>query len=243
MDLRVALMCGIDIPCVGLGVTLHQPKIKEIAFLGEQEFFTGVQTICFQKNKIQSDKIHLDDLNNFQIFMTVMSNKELLDKREAVLNAFNLFFPQYKIILSPRSLIFNDMAINKTITVDEKNFEFIQNIITSICCLRSGPAAQNVFNPANKQAEEIAEKLMKGRKKVAELNGETDISIFTQYLSILSIGLNSMSLNDLMDLTMFQLYDLLERYQMYTSWDIDIRSRLAGAKAESKLDNWMKNIH
>ena len=46
-----------------------------------------------------------------------------------------------------------------------------------------------------------------------------------------------------MDLTIFQLYDLLERYSLFTGWDIDIRSRLAGAKSDSKPDNWMKNIH
>jgi len=30
---------------------------------------------------------------------------------------------------------------------------------------------------------------------------------------------------------------------LYTNWDIDIRSRLAGAKPDSQPDNWMKNIH
>jgi hypothetical protein len=46
-----------------------------------------------------------------------------------------------------------------------------------------------------------------------------------------------------MNLTIFQLYDLIERYSLYINWDIDIRSRLAGAKAEGQPDNWMKNIH
>ena len=84
---------------------------------------------------------------------------------------------------------------------------------------------------------------MRGRQRVAAEKGETNVSIFTQYLSVLTVGLNSMSLNDIMDLTIFQLYDLLERYSLFVGWDIDIRSRLAGAKADSKPDNWMKNIH
>ena len=83
---------------------------------------------------------------------------------------------------------------------------------------------------------------MRGRQRVAELNGSANASIFSQYLSILSVGLQ-MSLQDLMDLTMYQLYDLVERYQLYISWDIDIRSRLAGAKPDDRPDNWMKNIH
>ena len=52
-----------------------------------------------------------------------------------------------------------------------------------------------------------------------------------------------MSLHDALDLTMFQLLDLMERYSLYTNWDIDIRARLAGASIEDKPDNWMKNIH
>jgi hypothetical protein len=42
-----------------------------------------------------------------------------------------------------------------------------------------------------------------------------------------------MSLDDCLNLTMYQLYDLVERYSLYINWDIDIRSRLAGGKPES----------
>ena len=51
-----------------------------------------------------------------------------------------------------------------------------------------------------------------------------------------------MSLDDCINLTMYQLYDLVERYMLYVNWDLDIKSRLAGAKGDSKPDNWMKNI-
>jgi hypothetical protein len=78
--------------------------------------------------------------------------------------------------------------------IDETNFEFLQAAITDICCLKTGPMDQQSFNPANKKAREIAEKLMRGRQRVAAQKGETNISIFSQYLSILTIGTNSMSL-------------------------------------------------
>ena len=84
---------------------------------------------------------------------------------------------------------------------------------------------------------------MRGRQRVAAQKGESNTSIFTQYLSTLTVGLNSMSLQNLMDLTIYQLYDLMERYSLYMNWDLDIRSRMAGAQADSKPENWMKNIH
>ena len=67
--------------------------------------------------------------------------------------------------------------------------------------------------------------------------------MFVQYISILTVGLQSMSLQDCCNLTMYQMLDLVERYSLYTNWDIDIRARLAGASPDEKPDNWMKNIH
>jgi hypothetical protein len=46
-----------------------------------------------------------------------------------------------------------------------------------------------------------------------------------------------------MECTMFQLYDLIERYMLYIAWDMDARTRLAGGKPDSHPDDWMKNIH
>ena len=234
-------MCGIDIPIPECQLVIHQPRIREIAYLGEQDFFTGVQTLCVDKKMMIQDKALLDTTNNFQIFMTIMSEKETADKKVAVQQVCTLLFPDCKTIFTPRSMILQGK--NGMITIDENNFEPMQQIVTQICCLRSGPGDQQSFNPVNEKAAEIARKLMRGRQIVAEQKGETNTSIFSQYLSTLTVGLHSMSLQDLMDLTMFQLYDLIERYMLYINWDMDIRSRLAGGKPDSKPDNWMKNIH
>ena len=243
MDIRLALMCGTDIPIEECQLIVHQPTIKEIALIGEEDFLIGVQTFCIQKNMLlQEDKGLLDNTNNFQIFMTIMSQPETIDKKKAVQNIFSLFFPQYKITITPSSLIFRQEQ-SENILIDENNFNIIQDIISSICCLKNTLSGQENFNPADEKAREIAEKLMRGRKRVAAQKGEDNNSIFVQYLSILTVGMGSMSLQDIMNLTMYQLYDLVERYMLYINWDIDIRSRLAGATPNDKPDNWMKNIH
>ena len=241
MDIRLALMCGTDIPVPECQLVIHQPRVQEIALIGEREFFTGVQTFCIDKRMFVQDKDLLENTNNFQIFMTIMSEKETADKKFAVQQVATLLFPEYKINFTPRSIIFSGKG--GMITVDEANFELLQDAITQICCLRSGPGDQQTFNPADEKAAEIARKLMRGRQIVAQQKGEVNTSIFSQYLSTLTVGLQSMSLQDLMQLTMFQLYDLVERYMLYINWDMDIRARLAGAKPDSKPDNWMKNIH
>ena len=241
MDLRLALMCGSDIPVPECQLTIHQPRIREIALIGERDFFTGIQCLCLNKSMFVKDESVLDATNNFQIFMTIMSEKQAADKKVAVQQVLTLLFPSLRVIFTPRSMMLSGNG--NTITIDESNFEPLQAAISSICCLKTGPMDQQTFNPADEQARIIAEKLMRGRQRVAAQKGESNTSIFSQYISTLTVGLHSMSLQDAMDLTMYQLYDLVERYMLYINWDMDIRSRLAGANPDTKPDNWMKNIH
>lgn len=220
----------------------HQPRIKEISFIGESDFFIGAQTLCLHKTMFIEDKTILDSINNFQIFMTIMLQDETKDKKANILNVLNLLFPSYKVNVTPNSLLFMKEGV-PPITVDGNNFEALQEVLRLIFCMHNGPMDQQAFNPANDKAREIAQKLMRGRQRVAAQNGNSNVSVFSQYMSILTIGLSSMSLQDLTNLTMFQLYDLMERYTLYTAWDLDVRQRLAGGKPEGTPDNWMKNIH
>ena len=241
MDTRLTLMCGTDYPVPECQLIIHQPTIKEIALIGEQDFFSGIQCLCLHKTMFVKDESLLRDINNFQIFMTIMSEKETVDKKIAVQQVCTLLFPQYKLMFTPSSMIL--VKDGQTFMIDENNFEYLQSAISDITCMKTGPMDQTTFNPANEKAREIAEKLMRGRKRVAEEKGQNNVSIFTQYLSILTVGINSMPLQNLMELTIFQLYDLVERYMLYVNWDLDVRCRLAGGKPDSQPDNWMKTIH
>ena len=241
MDHRLAMMCGTDLPVPECQLVIHQPKIKEIALLGEQDFFIGAQCLTLNKSMfITEGKDVLSNTNNFQIFMMVMNEKEAKDKKTATIQVLQLLLPSFKILFTPRSMILN--GDGKNITIDENNFEYFQDILKLVFCTKNGPMDQQSFNPSGDKAREIAEKLMKGRARIAAEKGETNASVFSQYLSILTIA-TSMQLQNLMDLTMFQLYDLVERYNLYITWDIDLRSRLAGGKPDRHPDNWMKNIH
>lgn len=241
MDYRAGLICGIDLPIPECQLIAHQPRIEEIAFIGEADFFVGVQGICIHKSMFTQDKTLLDDINNFQIFMTIMSEKDTKDQKQKIMNVLRLVFPSYNILVTPNSLLFQKDG--QTIIVDGNNFEALQEVMRLIFCMKDGPMDQQAFNPANEQAREIARKLMRGRERVQAQKGSSNSSVFSQYLSILTVGLESMSIQDLMKLTMFQLYDLIERFTLYMAWDLDIKQRLAGGKPEEHPDNWMKNIH
>lgn len=240
MDTRLAMICGTDVPVESCQLVLHQPRLEEIALIGEKNFFSGVQTLCLHKTMFIEDKILLATTTNFQIFMMIMSEKEAKDKKDAVKQVLTLLLPDWQVMITPNSLVFKKDDV--TTLVDEENFDDFQQALRDIFCMEDGPMDQQTFNPVNDKAKEIADKIMKGRQKVAELKGTTNVSVFTQYISMLTIGLH-ISMLDLKKLTMFQLYDLVERFMLWLNWDIDLRSRLAGAKPDEHPENWMKNIH
>ncbi len=240
-NITLSLMTGIDIPVPSCRLILHQPTVYEISLLGELNFFTGAQYLCVDKNSIAAQaKIDLSDQNNFQIFMTIMSQPDLKDKKDIVLQVLRLLFPGHNPIFTQQSIIITKEK--DSFIIDENNFEDLQSIVRKVFCLYNGPEDQRGFNPANAEARAIAEKLMRGRERVAAQKGGTQ-SLYTQYLSILTIALNSMSLQDLMQLTPFQIGDLVERYGLYKNWDLDMKVRLAGGKPEGTVEDWMKNIH
>ena len=209
--------------------------------MGEHEFFVGVQTLTLHKSMfMDKDKGVPESITNFQIFMTIVNGKETADKKEIVKQLFLIIFPKYKVLFTPNSILFQDDNGNHI--VDASNFESLQEILRMVFCVNSTDMDKQAFNPANDAAKEIAEKLMRGRQRVAAQSGENNHSIFSQYLSVLVIG-TQLGFNELQTYTMYQIFDLMERYSLYTNWDIDLRCRLAGGKPDTQPDNWMKNIH
>lgn len=251
-----ALMAGIDIPIPELQTAIHQPKYYEIAYLGEEEYFFGVQLFCFNKNTIiaknqeEREAIKgLSTMNDFQIFMALINESDQAaqaTKKRIVLSVLMLLFPSYNAQFSPlnNGIFMNDPTAQKNFMINETNFEVLKEAISSVSGLNNTIGGQNSgFNPVGKKAARIAAKLMEARARTATSKGGKNSGLLSRYVSILTIGLNSMSLQDCLNLTVFQIYDLMERFGLYTSWDLDIKSRLAGGSPDSKPDDWMQCIH
>lgn len=245
------LISGVDIPIPEFQTAIHQPTVKEISYTGgEEQYFSALQLICFNKQVLfagNEDNEQLKNMSDFDIFMTLISDpkmKNVAEKKESIINLFFLVFPNYNAQFLPHSIFFNNPTTKQNFTIDENNFDTLRNILSKIGNLDNTIGGTNSsFNPANDQAAKIAAKLMRGRTRAAQSRGEGEGGVLSRYVSILTIGLNSMSLDSCLNLTVYQLYDLIERFSLYTNWDLDIKSRLAGGKPDSKPDDWMKNIH
>lgn len=247
-DLRLALMCGIDIPIPECTLTAHQPKLSEIAFIGETDYFIGIQCLCINQNMVQEladANVDLPQVSNFTFFMTMLQSPEMKDKKQCVIDVLSLIFANKRIAFTPNSLLFTDIKTNESSIVDENNFDVFQNVLKQIFCINRA-SDQSVLNPVNDKAKEIAKKIMRGRERVAaqkSKGGSEEESAFVKYISILTIGTNTMNIQNIINLTLYQLYDLIERYYLHLNWDMDAKTRLAGGDPKTQPDDWMKNIH
>lgn len=242
-DIRLALMVGIDIPIPELQISIHPPTIKDIAFMGETDFFTAIQYLCVDKEVLIQDKTLLEEFSNFQVLMKVLEQADK-QKKSIIQTFLLLLFPERQSLILPSSITLTAKGLTP-IVIDDNNFDIIQDYIKAVLCVDNIFQGDNiVYNPANDAAKKIADKIMAGRKKVAQMksNGSNE-SVLTRYVSILTIGLGSMSLEDCTNLTLFQLFDLIERYTALVEWDTDLKVRLAGGKPDKTVESWMRDMH
>lgn len=242
LDIKLALMTGVDIPIPECQLVMHQPTIKEISMIGEKIFFSGIQTLCIDKNLLISmgiEKAQIYNISTFEILTQFLQSEP--EKKQYIKDVLIIMFPRYRVNLTPRALVFTETSSNTTVSVSDDNFEIFQATIKQVMRLQSDT---NSFNPVGAKAQEIAEKLYRARQRVAaQKQNDGGESSLSQYISSLTIGVASMALTEVINLTIYQLYDLLERYGLYTGWDLDVRCRLAGGKADTKPENWMKPLH
>ena len=244
MENELLLISGQDIPFLEAQINIHQPRIFEIALIGEESFLLGCQLLVFSKEKIPlKDRNGLENKSDFEILMSIMCNSKEKEYVNNVLMLLSLLFPQYKIKITLNEIL---LAGEQNITrINNENFNIFKNIVDSIFSLHELELANGDFNPASERASRIAEKIKKGREKVAQLKGknpEKKVAVFSRYISILSVGLHK-DMNSYMNYTVFQLQDEFKRYQMKQSFDQYIQFKIAGAQDLEDVDNWMDDIH
>ena len=124
-------MAGIDIPIPELQLTLTPPTIKDIAFMGEDNFFTAIHYLCLDKSQLVEDESLLQDLTNFQVLMKVIEQSESKEKKTVIITMLSILFPQYNPMITPRSIILRHRDTGDSTLIDSDNFA-IDNLYVDI---------------------------------------------------------------------------------------------------------------
>jgi len=242
MDNELLLLSGNDIPFIEAQVTIHQPTIKEIAYIGEEAFFTGCELINFSKNILpEQDKVNLEDKTNFDILIAILRerNAVMQRNRNCVEMVLALIFPWYTIDIISDAIVLEKEEERHLINND--NFETFKTIFNMMFSFSKDESRD--YNPSGEVAKRIAEKLKQRHQKLAELKeGKQKIDILSRYVSILAVGEHK-DMNSLLNLSVYQLFDEFERFKLKMSYDIYFQAKMAGAKDLKEVEDWMKDIH
>lgn len=240
---ELLLLSGNDIPFPVAQLVIHQPTISEIAYIGEEKFYTGCELLRFSKDNLtDEDKIHLINQTNFEILMSILNEKNPITQqhRICVIELMSLMFPEYTIHLSIDGFHFKKDNEEKNYIINKDNYDSFLEIVNEMFALNKEQSDK--FNPQGELAKKIADKLKKGRQKVAAAEGNHKVAILSRYISILTVGLQK-DMNTFMQYTVYQLFDEFKRYELKINHDIYLQAKLAGAQDLKEVDDWMKDIH
>ena len=242
MDNDLLFLSGNDIPFIEAQITIHQPTIKEIAYIGEEAFFIGCELINFSKNNLsEEDKINLENKTNFDILIAILRerNAVMQKNRNCLEMVLALIFPTYSFEIKSQEILLE--KDNEVHSINNENFEQFKKIFNRMFDFEKN--IEENYNPGGDMAKRIAEKLNERHQRLAkEKQEKKKIDILSRYISILSVG-EQKDINSLLQYTVYQLYDEFERYRLKNDYDIYLKASLAGAKDLKEVEDWMKDIH
>ena len=243
---ELTLELGIDIPFLEAGVTIHQPRLKEIAYITEHRFWLGCQLLKFDKENLkEQDKNSLSNWSNFNIIMSMIQEKNI-ESQQAKLNVLSiltLLFPDYAFNLGTKAIQLQHSQTKEISEINNNNFQIFKNIVSEMFCLRGGDDKE--YNPAGDLAKKIADKFKQARAKKMQLaSGGRDqkISILSRYVSILTVG-QKKDINSFQDYTVYQLMDEFSRFNLKLQYDAWVKYKIAGAKDLQTPEDWLKDMH
>lgn len=254
---ELLLMTGGEILLRDPLVKIQQPTIKQIALKGENEFFRSMNIFYInpepliefinQLKTLRKDEkeILLETITAYDnlLFMMQASTADGTDKYKIVeltQSAFDLLTPEYRFNFDPQKQEMSLISLkdSHSIFVDRELFMKIKNVAEQIFLLDKffGNSEKEELSPA---AQKIADKIAESERKIKEMNGEKEEgSYFARILSIM--GMHG-DLDYLSNLTVYQLHNQFERFNLFTNYNQSVRASLAGA-TNVELVDWYKKI-
>lgn len=168
-------------------------------------------------------------------------HQESFQAKVNVLSVLALVFPTYEIYLGKDNIRLINIETQQTSEINSDNFQTFKEILTDMFCLTNQENKQ--YNPSGDLAQKIADKIMLGRQKRAELAPKIgQIEILSRYISILAVGQNK-DINELMNYTVYQLMEEFNRFTLKLHFDSWTQYRIAGATGMQTPEDWLKDIH
>lgn len=259
----LTLLAGTPIPIPELGVELHQPRLKEIAVLGEDNFYQALAILTTKKETYLAEmekrfqkepetfkaiQERISFLSDFQLVLHLLDANE---ESSLVIKSFfytvfptlgKCFIDDMAMILSFKDGIDENGKIKyKQVIVSEQQFLALSGIVEEL--FASEEMNKQAFNPANDKAAQIAAKIEARRAKVASEKGldKNKNSMIATSISILS-SIAYIPLETLLNYTLPQLSYQLERSKELVSYETQMTLGAFSGLKDIEIADWSKPI-
>ena len=210
-------------------IVVEQPKVKDVMIFGENTFFTILEMLSdIDKffEKIKDENPDFANINSYQLLMEFLQHPESMELRSDILSFLSLICPMYDNIKIEKNTI-------RFLMYDEdQKKDMVRGMINPMNQEEFGRTLQELFsaknavvddrfdyniNKNNPKAVALEKKLRQAREKVERLKHKQRENKGSP--SVLSVGLGQ-NLEDFLNLTLFQLFNLFHRWVLKRQSDI-----------------------
>lgn len=235
IDNRLRLLTGKPIEVDNYG-HISPLTLGKIIDLGYMDYIQYLNVFCFKKEQFMNNPP--EELLIFDFLMMAEDEYVLT----LLKNAMEFFLQETVTIIKEKYII----AVGST----KENLKFINRTLYEDICyviqiqnfMRSVDDDTDVFDKSDK-AKEIQDKLNKSREEIQRLknreNNEIESDFFDLISSLSTKG--NISKKELLNYTMFQIYDEYKRLIHIDQYDTNIMALMQGAK-NVKLKHWSSKI-
>lgn len=235
---RGRLLSGKPFP-IRNGLKLYQFQLGEIVDLGYDEYIKCINILTFDMEDIKKDvdedmRTYFDDVTLYDYIM--LSCKRSKEFEIEYTKAMSLFISDEVIFDKVNEKL---VAKKNNIIIESQDLELIKKYIKLQNCITESieKEIEEKYDIAdNDLAKKFLERIKKDNQKVKELKqkegNENNIDIF-DIISGISVSAPSLNILDIWKLTIYQIYNQLSRNQKKEKYELDLKSLLAGAKAEN----------
>lgn len=237
---KLKLICGLPVN-IEIGY-IYPPKIKDIANIGEQEFYKKVSVLNFNKKVLELENEDLDDYD-ILVAMCLYDEKFKISFEDA----FKFFIKENVTFAQGNTL--SDMGyffigkIEENRKIDKNNFFEIVKTIKDICFIKEKKEEKVVAG--NEKARQFMERLKKKNEKLAKLNKKEELSMSDIISSI--AWKSGIAISTILEMTIFQLYDAFMRLNIITDYENTMFGVYTGNIDTKKIDikkmTWYKNAN
>lgn len=260
---KFKVFAGAPLPLPSLGLEVHQPRLREIAEVGEAEYFSAASLFInsdkeeFKKTIVDEhfkevENVTEDDRREFAFDLDIEFAHDIdvflylvysIESMRSSMTAFlYTIFPQVRGVEIGRKAIKLTIAGDREALIDNKVFPTLRDVVDEALLYRAEEDREEEYVPANALAESIAEKMRraKERRKVSSSSTSTE-SPLSDMASILATS-DGLSIVEVLNLTYPQLIIQHGRSSLLLGFMNQITMGAFGGLDPENLIEWTKPL-